>query len=397
MSIIRNLFFQYQAQTSPSPFIIEVEKAEGVYIYDNQGNKYIDLISGIAVSNVGHCAPEVVKAIQTQAAIHMHTMVYGEHVHRPAALFAQRIIECLNNELEVVYFVNSGAEAVEGALKVAKKFTGRKGLISCYNSYHGSTHGALSVTSNDWIKEGYGPFLPEVSHIRFNHTEDLVHITEDTAAVIIEPIQGEAGVILPKADFLWEVRKRCNETGALMILDEIQTGFGRTGKLFAHSHFGIVPDILLSAKGMGGGMPIGAFIGKRNIMESLMQNPILGHITTFGGHPVSCAAGLATLEKILDDQLLTQMPEKSALIQQMLQHPKIKGIRGIGLMWAVELQSFEQVLAVTEVAIKKGVVTDWFLNCTHSLRIAPPLTISLTELTQALEVLLQAIEEVNVN
>ena len=414
MSINRDLFLLHQAQTSPTPILLEVEKAEGVYLYATDGKKYLDLISGIAVSNVGHCAPEVVQAVQNQVSKYMHTMVYGEYVLQPSAEFAAKLITELTFHknmrssacgvencnasncqcLQSVYFTNSGAEAVEGALKIAKKYTGRKKLLSCLDSYHGSTAGALSVTGTDWIKEGYGDFLPHVSFIRFNNFDDLALITEEVAAIILEPIQGEAGVIMPEKGFLQAVRHRCDATGALMILDEIQTGFGRTGSLFAHQHFGIMPDILLLAKGMGGGMPIGAFVAKRKIMNVLQNDPILGHITTFGGHPVTCAAGLACLNKILNEKLLDTIPHKAQLIQNTLSHPKIKEIRGLGLMWAVELDSFESVLKVVQIAMSKGVITDWFLSKSSAIRIAPPLIISQDELRFALQVLQQAIEEV---
>lgn len=414
MSINRDLFLLHQAQTSPTPILLEIEKAEGVYLYDVNGKKYLDLISGIAVSNVGHCAPEVVQAVQNQVSKYMHTMVYGEYVLQPSAEFAAKIIaeltfhknpntsgcgieNCNANNcqcLQSVYFTNSGAEAVEGALKIAKKFTGRKKLLSCYDSYHGSTAGALSVTGTAWIKEGYGDLLPNVSFIRFNHFEDLAMITEEVAAIILEPIQGEAGVVMPENGFLQAVRHRCDETGTLMILDEIQTGFGRTGKLFAHQHFGIMPDILLLAKGMGGGMPIGAFVAKSKIMNVVQHDPILGHITTFGGHPVNCAAGLACLNKILGEKLLDSIPQKAQIIQNTLLHSKIKEIRGMGLMWAIELDSFDSVMKVVKIALEKGVVTDWFLSMSCALRIAPPLIISEAELRFAMEVLQSAIEEV---
>ncbi len=394
MSILRELFLKHQAQTSPTPLLLEISRAEGVYLYDNQGNQYLDLISGISVSNVGHCAPEVVKAVQKQAETCMHTLVYGEYVLAPPALFAEKLCIELNNDLSVVYFVNSGSEAVEGALKTAKKYTGRHEIIAFHDSYHGSTHGALSVTGNDWIKEGYGPLLPGVKHISFNHWEDLNLITNNTACVIVEPIQAEAGIRKPKEGYFQALRKRCNETGTVLILDEIQTGFGRTGTLFAHQHLGIVPDILLLAKGMGGGMPIGAFIGKREIMEVLSHNPILGHITTFGGHPVCTAAGLACLNKILDERLLEDIPSKTNIILEYCKHEKIKSLEGMGLMFAIELDTFENTLKVVQEALRKGVITDWFLNKNNALRIAPPLTITEAELTSGLRILHQVITEV---
>lgn len=394
MSLYRNLFLQYQAQTSPSPLLLEVAAAEGVYLIDPQGKKYIDLISGISVSNVGHCAPEVVAAVQTQVATFMHTFVYGEFVMGPPALFAQKLVESLANELQVVYFVNSGAEATEGAIKVAKKYTGRHKFVAFQNSYHGSSTGALSISGTDWIKEGYSPLLPGVKHIRYNHFEDLLHITHETAAVFIEIVQAEAGVRMPEKGYLEAVRKRCDETGALLVVDEIQTGMGRTGSLFAHQWAGIQPDIILLAKGLGGGMPIGAFVGKRDIMEVISHNPILGHITTFGGHPVCCAAGLAALNKILDEKLLDQIFAKEQLIINTLQHTSIRKIRGKGLLFAVELDNFDNVLKIVHTAMQKGVIIDWFLSCDNALRIAPPLTISLEELKMALEVVWESIDEV---
>ncbi|MBX7240278.1 MAG: aspartate aminotransferase family protein [Bacteroidia bacterium] len=394
MSILRELFLKHQAQTSPTPVLLEIARAEGVYLFDNEGNQYLDLISGISVSNVGHCAPEVVKAVQNQAATCMHTMVYGEYVLAPPALFAEKLCRELNNDLTVVYFVNSGAEAVEGALKTAKKYTGRHKIVAFHDSYHGSTHGALSVTGNDWIKEGYGPLLPEVKHIHFNDFEDLKQITAETACVIVEPVQAEAGIRLAQAGYFQALRNRCDETGAILILDEIQTGFGRTGTLFAHEQLGIVPDILLLAKGMGGGMPIGAFIGKREIMEVLSHNPILGHITTFGGHPVCTAAGLACLNKILDERLLDSIPAKSRLITEYCTHPKIQSLNGVGMMYAIELDSFENTLRVVQEALRRGVITDWFLNKSNALRIAPPLTITEAELKSGLQILNNVIAEV---
>ncbi|MFN0200668.1 MAG: aspartate aminotransferase family protein [Bacteroidia bacterium] len=392
---LRQQFLQYQAQTSPSPILLEIAKGEGIYLFDTSGKKYLDFISGISVSNVGHCAPEVVAAVQKQVATYMHTLVYGEFVMQPAADFAQKLIEVLASELQSVYFTNSGAEATEGALKIAKKYTGRKKIVACKDSYHGSTHGALSVTGTDWIKEGYGPFLEDVHFIAFNSEADLAQIDTNTAAFIVEAVQGEAGVLLPQNDYLQKVRKRCDMVGAVMILDEIQTGFGRAGALFAHQYFGVTPDVLLLAKGMGGGMPIGAFIAKKEMMQVIQQNPILGHITTFGGHPVTTAAGLACLNKILDENLIAQIPEKEALMRKMLVHPAIQAVRGQGLMFAVELGSFEKVLAVCHRALQKGLITDWFLSCTTAIRLGPPLIISLEELENALRILIETIDEVS--
>ena len=391
MISLRELFLRHVAQTSEAPMAVEVERAEGVYLYGPDGKSYIDLISGIAVSNVGHCAPEVVAAIKDQAERYLHTMVYGEYIMGPQVKLAEKIVEVLNSHLDAVFFVNSGSEAVEGALKIAKKYTRRPELIAFHDSYHGSTHGALSVTGSPELKVGYGPFLPEVNFIHFNNWDDLAAITEKTAGVIVELIRGEAGVQLPEPGYLEALRARCDETGTLLIVDEIQTGFGRTGHLFAHQHLGIKPDILLMAKGMGGGMPIGAFIASREIMSVIQKDPVLGHITTFGGHPVSCAAALASLNKILDEKLVEAIPEKEALIRRKMVHPDIEEIRGTGLMFSVKLDSFERVLAVMHHGIENGLIVDWFLYASDRARIAPPLVISLEELEKGLDILLAAI------
>lgn len=391
---LRQQFLLYQAQTSPTPLALEIEKGEGIYLYDTSGKRFIDFISGISVSNVGHCAPEVVAAVQKQAATYMHTLVYGEFIMQPAVEFAKKLVEVLHSELQSVYFTNSGAEAVEGALKIAKKYTSRKKIIACRNSYHGSTHGALSVTGIEWVKEGYEPFLENITFIDYNSEADLQKIDNQTAAIILEAVQGEAGVILPQNDYLKKVRQRCEEVGALMILDEIQTGFGRIGAMFAHQFYEVTPDILLLAKGMGGGMPIGAFIAKREIMNVIQHNPILGHITTFGGHPVTTAAGLACLNKILEENLIAQIAEKEAFIRKMLVHPAIKSLRGQGLMFAIELESFDKVLKVTQLALEKGLITDWFLSCTTAVRICPPLIITENQLAEALTILLAVLDEI---
>lgn len=387
----RQNFLRHLAQTSSSPMMIEVERAFGVVLYSPDGKEYIDMISGIGVANVGHCAPEVVRAVQEQAGRYMHTMVYGEFVQAPQVEFATALASLLGPQLDVVYFTNSGAEAVEGALKLAKKATGRQEIIAFERSYHGSTHGALSVTGSPMLKEGYGPFLPSVSHLRFNDFAQLGEISTQTACVIVEPIRGEAGVELPADGYLQALRQRCEATGCLLIFDEIQTGFGRTGTLFAHPALGIVPDILLLAKGLGGGMPLGAFIARRELMQVLSHDPVLGHITTFGGHPVSCAAGWAALRKIQDEQLLLQIPRKEALIRGLADCPGVLGVRGLGLMFAVELGSFEKVLEVIGRCSELGVITDWFLHCDTAIRLAPPLVITVHELQTALEKIRMAI------
>jgi len=374
--------------------MLEVERGEGIYLFDKAGKRYIDLISGIAVSNVGHAAPEVVAAIKRQAEVYIHSMVYGEHIQEVQVLFAQKLTELLPDSLSVVYFLNSGGEAVEGALKVSKRFTGRKKLLSCHRSYHGSTHGALSVTGMSWLKEGYGPLLPEVEFIEYNHWPSIEKITEEHAAFIIEPIQAASGIRLPDSGYLAAIRKRCDETGTLLIFDEIQSGFGRTGKFCALHHEGVTPDILLLAKSLGGGMPLGAFITRPEIIRIIQQDPVLGHITTFGGHPVCCAAGMAALDKILNEGLMEAIPAKEALVRRILKHPAIKAIRGRGLMLGLELESYEQVLEVWKVAHEKGLLLIWHLDAGEVIRIAPPLTITEAELTTALATLLEAIDEV---
>ncbi|HEX8378622.1 MAG TPA: aspartate aminotransferase family protein [Pedobacter sp.] len=388
---LRQLFLLNNAQTSSTPRLLEIERAEGIYLYGSGGEKYMDLVSGFAVSNVGHRNENVVKAIKDQVDRFMHLSVYGEFIQAPQVLFAKKLVSVLPENLNSVYFVNSGAEATEGALKIAKRFTGRSKIISCNNAYHGSTHGALSVMGNDYYKDAYRPLLPEVSFINFNNISDIEQIDSATACVIMETIQGEAGVRVPNIEYLKAIRQRCTETGTLLILDEIQTGFGRTGKLFAFEHFDIVPDILLLAKGIGGGMPIGAFISSKEIMNVLAENPILGHITTFGGHPVCCAAGLATLNTILDENLLYTIDSKEALFRQLLIHPAIKEVRGKGLMLAIQLSNFEQVEAVSKISTENGIIIDWFLHCDTSLRIAPPLIISEREIKVACEQILKAI------
>lgn len=391
MLTLRQLFLANNAQTTNFPLLLEFERAEGIYMYDNEGKAYIDLISGIGVSNLGHSNPYVINAIKEQLDKYMHLMVYGEYVQSPQVRFAEKLVSILPQNLQSVYFTNSGAEAVEGALKLAKRFTGRRQIIACHNSYHGSTHGALSVMGNEEFKQAYRPLLPGVKFIRFNHIDDLSLIDEQTACVIIETIQGEAGIRVPDVTYMQALRKKCDDTGTLLIFDEIQAAFGRTGKLFAFEHFGIVPDILLLAKALGGGMPIGAFIASDTIMSALKENPILGHITTFGGHPVCCAAGLAALEVLLNEDLYQQVAAKEALIRESLIHPAIKEIRGKGLMLAIELESFELNKNIIDRCISNGVITDWFLHCSNAMRIAPPLIITPDEIKKSCEIISEAI------
>ena len=387
----RQLFLQHLAQTTDFPLLIEIERAEGVYMYGPKGQKYLDLISGISVSNVGHRHPRVVQAVKDQADRYMHLMVYGEFVQGPQTRLAQRLVQQLPSPLDNVYFTNSGSEAIEGAMKLAKRFTRRTDFVSCVNAYHGSSQGALSVSGSEWFKRAYRPLLPGIRQIRFNEPEDLRWITDRTASVLVETIQGEAGVRIPDEAYLQALRTRCSQTGALLILDEIQAGFGRTGTLFAFEQYGIVPDILVCAKGMGGGMPIGAFIAPQAMMAVLKENPMLGHITTFGGHPISCAASLATLEVILENDLLPGIRAKEALFRELLVHPAIRGIRSRGLLMAVEFESFSVLKPVIDRTIEQGVLTDWFLYCDHAMRIAPPLTITETEIQEACQIILSSI------
>ncbi|WP_207429714.1 aspartate aminotransferase family protein [Pedobacter sp. SYSU D00535] len=389
----RQLFLLNNAQTSGSPRLLEIEKAEGVHIFGPDGKEYIDLVSGFAVSNVGHRHPRVVQAIKDQVDRYMHVTVYGEFVQAPQVLFAQKLVSVLPKPLDSVYFVNSGAEATEGALKLAKRYTGRRKIISCHNAYHGSTQGALSVMGNDYYKQGYQPLLPDIEFIEFNSFRDLEYINSETACVIIETIQGEAGIRVPTHEYMLALRQKCDETGTLLILDEIQTGFGRTGKLFAFEHYNIEPDILLLAKGIGGGMPIGAFIARTEVMSVLKENPILGHITTFGGHPVCCAAGLATLETILEENMLEGISERAALFKQLLRHSAIREVRGIGFMMAIQLERFEQVEAVSSLCAKNGLIIDWFLHCDSALRVSPPLIIAEKEIRKACAIILDALDQ----
>lgn len=391
----RQLFLRHQAQTSDFPLLLEIERAEGVYMYDADGQAYLDVISGIGVSNVGHRHPRVLQAIQDQLDKYLHLMVYGEVVQAPPARLAQALTATLPAHLDNVYFTNSGTEAVEGALKLAKRHTGRTKLLSCFNAYHGSTHGALSITGSEGFKNAFRPLLPDVHHLRRNHFEDLELIDEHTAAVVMETVAGEAGVRLPAPGYLTALRQRCTEVGALLILDEIQSGFGRTGTFWAFEQFGIEPDILLTAKGMGGGMPIGAFVAPQHIMAGFKTDPILGHCTTFGGHPVSCAAALATLRVIQEENLLAGVARKAARFRELLVHPAIREVRSCGLMMAVEFDSFDVLKPIIDHALwQEHILTDWFLFCDNSLRIAPPLTITEEQIDAACAGLLRAISSV---
>lgn len=389
----RELFLKNTAQTSDSPRLLEIDRAEGVYLYGPNGEKYIDLVSGFNVSNIGHRNPQVLKAIQEQLDRFMHVTVYGEFVQAPQVQFATELLEVLPESFQSVYFTNSGAEAVEGSMKVAKKFTGRREIIAAKQAYHGSTQGALSLIGNDEYREAYAPLLPEVSFIEYNSPTDLDKITDKTAAVIVEAIQGEAGVRVPSKEYMQALRQKCTETGALLIFDEIQTGFGRTGKLFAFEHFGIIPDILMLAKGIGGGMPLGAFVAPKEMMDVIKSNPMLGHITTFGGHPVSCAAARASLKVIRDEKLVEDVDRKANLFRAELNIPKIKEIRGLGLMMCLQLENFDQVYQVSNYCASRGLIIDWYLHCETALRVAPPLTISDEEIIHSCKIIREGIEK----
>lgn len=389
----RQLFLLNTAQTSNSPRLLEIEKSEGVYLYGPQGQRYLDLVSGFAVSNIGHRHPAVLDAIRHQLDHYLHVTVYGEFVQAPQVELATRLLEVLPDPFGSVYFTNSGTEATEGAMKIAKKFTGRKEFIAARKAYHGSTQGALSLMDQEEFQKAYAPLLPGISYIPYNDRDALDQITEQTAAVILESVQGEAGIRVPDKSYMQAVRQRCDEVGALLILDEIQTGFGRTGTLFAFEQFGIVPDIILLAKGLGGGMPIGAFAARKEVMDVIKDNPMLGHITTFGGHPVSCAAALASLNVILEERLLDGVQEKADLFRSLLVHPKIREIRGLGLMMCIQLDSFSQVERVSQYCAENGVLIDWFLHCETAMRIAPPLTITEDQIREACGIILAGIDQ----
>ena len=376
----RQLFLQHVAQTSDAPLGLEIDHAQGVYLYDTSGKKYIDLIAGIGVSALGHCHTKVVKAIQEQAAKYAHTMVYGEFVQSPQVQLAKYVCDLLPSNLNSVYFTNSGAEATEGAMKLAKRFSGKTEIISCYNSYHGSTQGALSLNGDEYFKSAYRPLLPDTRQIRYNNFDDIHLITKKTAAIFLEPVQAEAGIIVPDKTYLQAVRKRCDETGTFLVFDEIQTGCGRTGNLFRFQTENVTPDILLVGKAFGGGLPLAAFISSSEIMQVLQKNPVLGHITTFGGNAVCCAAGLASLQEITEQKLYEQAEQKAQLFIQLLQHHSIQKINHCGLIMAVYLDNFDNLRKVINECLENGLVTDWFLFANNCMRIAPPLIITEDEI-----------------
>ncbi|MBO5044428.1 MAG: aspartate aminotransferase family protein [Alistipes sp.] len=389
--ILRKQFLRHVAQTSPAPQLIEVARAEGVFFYTPEGKPYYDLVSGVSVNNVGHANRAVVEAVQRQAADYMHIMVYGEMVERPQVEFARLLAESLPEPLDSVYFLNSGAEAVEGALKLAKRYTARTEMISMRRAYHGSTHGAMSMMGQpegeEW-KCAFRPLLPDTKAIRFNNKEDLLLITERTACVLCEPVQGEAGVIPPADGYLQALRQRCTEVGALLIFDEIQTGMGRTGEMFAMQKYGVTPDIVCLAKALGGGMPLGAFISSQKIMSTLTHNPVLGHITTFGGHPVCCAAGLAAMRFLQDNKVVEDVERKGALYEELLKdHPAVKEIRRSGMLLAVELGESEKLYKIMDLFIEEGIMSDWFLYCDTAFRISAPLVITDEEIRDSVRII----------
>ncbi|HTM93830.1 MAG TPA: aminotransferase class III-fold pyridoxal phosphate-dependent enzyme [Flavisolibacter sp.] len=382
---LRQLFLQHVAQTSSAPLALEIVKAEGCELTDVSGKTYIDLIGGISVANIGHRHPKVVEAIKKQLDEYMHVMVYGEFVQSPQVQYAKLLTEHLPSTLNSVYFTNSGAEAVEGAMKLAKRVTGRTEIVAFENSYHGSTQGALSIIGDEYWRNSFRPLLPGIQHLNYNSFEDLKFITEQTACVIAETVQAEAGIVAPQKEWLQALQNRCKEMGALLVLDEVQAGFGRTGKLWGFQHFDVVPDILLLGKALGGGMPLGAFISDKSLMDRLTDNPVLGHITTFGGHPVCCAAGMAAFRALLDNNF--DVEKKEQQFKTLLQNPLIKSVRSFGLWMAIEFESFEICKKIIDQCIEKGLITDWFLFASNCMRISPPLTISEEQIEKACQVI----------
>lgn len=387
MSDLRSTFEKHLAQTSPYPIALDVVGAEGCHIRTRDGRRYLDLVAGLAVNNTGHRHPKVIEAIKQQADRYLHVIPYGEFIQEPQVRFAERLASVLPATLDCTYFVNSGTEANEAALKLAKRITGRTALVACHRSYHGSTHGSLSITGNEQKKYRNRPLLPDVSFITFNESADLAHIDERTAAVVVEPIQGDAGVRVPSLQWMKALRARCTAMGAVLIFDEVQTGFGRTGRLFALEHFDVVPDILVLGKALGGGIAMGAFVSSQERMELFTHEPVLGHITTFGGHPLACAAGLAALDLLIEEELSTNAARMGDLFKRSLIHPAIKEVRGTGLMLAVELGDAEKVQRVVMGCLEQGVLGFWFLSCPTAFRIAPPLTITEADVQRACAVI----------
>ncbi len=394
----RDFFLSHLGQTTPFPFLVEVEHAEGIYIYDKQGKAYMDMISGVAVNNIGHRHPKVVTALKNQIDKYLHVMVYGEFIQDSQQLLVKELLEVLPDSLDGVYVVNSGTEAIEAALKLAKRVTGRTELISFRGSYHGSTHGSMSVSGNEVKKQAFRPLLPDVQFLQLNQHIDLERITENTAGVILETIQGDAGVRRPTVTFMKALRQRCDEVGALLILDEIQCGMGRTGKLFAFEHFDIVPDILALGKALGGGMPIGALVSSQKRLMEFTHAPMLGHITTFGGHPVICSAAAAAVQVLKTEIDWKELEEKAQRFETRFhQHPELIEIRRVGMMFAFDMVSAERVERVVSRCMEKGLITFWFLSHPYSFRLSPPLNITEDEFNLAADLILQAIEETRID
>ncbi|MCX6244066.1 MAG: aspartate aminotransferase family protein [Bacteroidetes bacterium] len=390
----RELFFRYLGLPSFQPLGLEIDRAEGIYLYDTAGKRYLDMVAGISVNNLGHRHPAVIKAIHDQLEKYLHLNVYGEFIQSPQVRLAQKLSSVLPKGLDSVYFVNSGSEAIEGAMKLAKRFTGRTEVIAFKNGYHGSTQGALSILGNEVLKNAFRPLIPDVTFIPFNDPQALEKITGRTACVVAETIQAEAGIILPDEGFLEQLRNACSNSETLLIIDDVQMGFGRTGKLFSYEHYGIRPDILVLAKAMGGGMPIGAFISSKEIMDTLANNPELGHITTFGGHPVCCAAALAALEVLTENDLILQADLKGKILEDALQgHPFIKEIHRKGLVLGIEINDEKKRKRLTEAALNNGIIIDWFLFHPATFRIAPPLTITEEECSLACDLLVRSLNE----
>ena len=395
IKMLRDKFFRFVGQTSPEPMGLEISHGKGCWLYDVTGQAYLDLISGISVSSLGHGNAAVQEAIHRQADLHLHTLVYGEHIQAPQVLLAEALAETLSaTRIDRFFFVNSGSEAIEGAMKLVKRFTGRFEMLACRNAYHGSSHGALSLCSDEDRKRAFRPLLPGIGFIGFGKEEDLENIRETTAAVFIETVQGEAGIRTAQKSYFQALRKRCDETGTLLVMDEIQAGFGRTGKFWAFEHYGIEPDAVVMAKAMGAGLPLGAFAARNEIMETLTQNPVLGHISTSGGHPLCCAASLAGLQFLQQSGLVSQVQEKEQLFRSLLKHPAIQEVRSAGLLMALELGSFDKVMKSIRYCLAQGLITDWFLHCDTALRIAPPLIISEEEIKTACRIILEALDEV---
>jgi len=389
----RRLFFQHVAQTSDAPIAIHIKKAAGSKLWDDAGNEYIDLIAGISVCNIGHRHKDVVDAIKKQSDQYLHVLVYGEMIESPQVQNALLLSEHLPSSLNSVYFTNSGAEAVEGAMKLAKRVTGRSDIIAFEKSYHGSTQGALSLLGDEYWRNAFRPLLPSVYHYEYNTYDVLNSINTNTACVVMETIQAERGVYKPSASWMQAVRKKCSETGTLLILDEIQAGFGRTGSLWGFEQYEIVPDILLLGKALGGGMPLGAFIADKNLMNHLTHDPVLGHITTFGGHPVCCAAGVAAFKHLLKKEMVKKVAKKEKLFLKLLQHPAIKEVRTCGLLIAVEFPEEAFNKRIINYCIRNGVLTDWFLFAPDCMRIAPPLNISTKEIQSACATIIKGLDE----